>query len=86
MNTKSIEQLKDFTLWAKKVTGKSVNFEIKFWSYSHAEETKIEYSLWIEDLFSYRTEDVRALIALLPYLNQLCNENRVIDEPRRLAA
>ncbi len=86
MNMKNIEQLKDFTLWARKLTGKSANFEVKFWSYSHGNEIKTEYSLWIEDLFRYTTGDIRALIALLPYLNQLCNENKASIEARRLAS
>lgn len=86
MNMKDVEKLKDFTLWAKKLTGKTVNFEIKFWSYSHADLPKTEFSLWIEDLFHYTTQDLRALIALLPYLNVLCNENKLSIEPRRLAA
>ncbi len=86
MNFQHIEQLKDFTLWARKLTGKSVNFEIKHWSYSHATEIKTDYSLWIEDLFHYTTGDLRALMALLPYLNQLCNENKAAVEAERLAA
>lgn len=81
-----IQQLKDFTLWARKLTGKSANFEIKFWSYGHATETKTEYSLWIEDIFHYTTDDLRALMALLPYLNQLCNEKKLTKETARLAA
>lgn len=86
MNLQHIEQLKEFTLWARKLTGKSVNFEIKFWSYSHGQDTKTEYTLWIEDLFHYTTKDLRALMALLPYLNTLCNENKASIETRRLAA
>lgn len=86
MNMKDVEQLKDFTLWAKKVTGKTVNFDIKFWAYSHEDAPKTEFSLWIEDLFHYTTKDIRALISLLPYLNVLCNENRLPTEPRRIAA
>jgi hypothetical protein len=86
MNMQHIEQLRDFTLWARKLTGKSAKFDVNFWSYSHETETKTEYSLWIEDLFHYATKDLRALMALLPYLNQLCNENKLPSETRRLAA
>jgi hypothetical protein len=73
MNVKHITELQDLITWAKETLNVSANLEISFWHHSHNEAQDAEYKLWIKDTFSQSTKDSEMLIALIPYIKNLCN-------------
>lgn len=77
MNVNHINQIKDLIHFAKETTGKSAHFEISMWSHSFKDEQTAEYRVWIEDLFNQSSKETDMLIALIPYIKNLCVKNAI---------
>lgn len=77
MNIQHVKELSELAQWCKNETGLSANFEIKVWSFKCNEHQEIEYTFWIEDLFSQRTKDSLMLMTLVPYIKGLCHKQQL---------
>jgi hypothetical protein len=73
MNIEHITELKQLVTWVKDTLNVSANLEVSFWHHKHNEAQDTEYKLWISDTFSQSTKDSDMLIALIPYIKNLCN-------------
>jgi hypothetical protein len=72
MNNEQIQQIKQFSYWAKEALNKSVNFSINFWSYSFDAEETTCYRIWISETISKEFDTLENLVHELPKLKTFC--------------
>jgi len=75
MNSEKINLLRDFVKWARTTASKSANLSISIWQHSSSNEESTEYCVWVNDLINKRSEDLDALIGMIPKFKQLIELN-----------
>lgn len=74
MNYEHVKMLSQLAEWCRHETDLSVSFEIKVWSHKCYEHQTVEYSFWIDGIFSQSTKDSLLLITLIPYIKGICHK------------
>ena len=75
MNSEKINLLRDFVKWARTTASKSANLSISIWQHSSDDKESTEYCVWVNDLINKRSEDLDALIGMIPKFKQLIELN-----------